>query len=137
MLAIPFKASRPSIGTANITVFDWSLLKSFSVDKVLKCNAPGAWLIILAAIARLFAASTSPLALVITACFSLSASATLAITLYISSGSAISFNSTFSTFIPHGSVSSSTILQISVLNFSLSVNNSSKETDPTIFLIVV
>ena len=61
------KALNTSIGTAKIIVLDWSLLKSLSVAKVLKCNAPGAALNTVAAFAKLSAASFSPLDLVITA----------------------------------------------------------------------
>ena len=118
-------------------VLDWSDDKSLSVAKVLKWRAPGALLNSLAASAKLLAASLSPTALVITACFSLSASAILAIVLCISAGNLTSFNSTFSTLIPHGSEAWSITSQISVEILSLWVNNSSSVTAPTALRIVV
>ena len=78
----PFIASKASTGNAKITVLDWSLLKSFNVANVLKCKAPGVLPITAAAFAKFSEASTSPSDFVITACFSLSASATRDITLF-------------------------------------------------------
>ncbi len=64
-------------------------------------RAPGAVERIDAALARFSAAVTSPVDLITTERRSRSASACLAITLCMSSGSIISFSSTVSTFIPH------------------------------------
>ena len=72
-----------------------------------------------------------------TAAFSRSASATFAMTRFISSGKAISFNSTFSTWMPQGSVASSMIEQICCEIFSRSPKSPSSVTAPTAFRIVV
>ena len=60
------KASNTSIGVTNIIVLLWSELRSFRVWRVRKCNAPGEPDNLSAALAKLSAAITSPLALIIT-----------------------------------------------------------------------
>ena len=77
----PSNALKTSSGTAKIIVFDWSDEISLIVAKVLKWSAPGACDKVVAASAKFLDASSSPAAFVMTACFSLSASATLAITI--------------------------------------------------------
>ena len=118
-------------------MFDWSDDKSLTDCKVLKCSAPSEPAKILAALAIFVAAITSPSALIITALFSLSASACLAIVLFISSGKITSFKSILSTPIPHGSDALSTISLILFDTSSRLLNSSSKSTSPTAFLIVV
>jgi len=92
---------------------------------------------IAAASCRFFAAALSHSDLIITALFSLSASASLDIVLFKFSGITTSFRSTDSTSIHHGSVLLSTYDFIFSAISALFCNNSSSVTSHTAFLIVV
>jgi len=135
--AILPRASRPSIGTIQMVVFDWSDERSLIDCRVLRWRAPLASLRVAAALRIFSAAATSPSALMMTARFSLSASASLAMVRFMLSGRPMSLSSTASTRTPQGSEALSTICWMRLAISSLFLRSSSRVTSPTALRIVV